>query len=43
MTPEKVAQARKMREAGDTSEQIARVLSVGKSLIARTLNRGDEL
>jgi DNA invertase Pin-like site-specific DNA recombinase len=42
MTPEKVAQARKMREAGDSFEQIARVLSVGKSSVARALAKDDE-
>ena len=43
MTPEKVAQARKMREAGDSLEQIGRVLSVGKSSVARALARVDLL
>jgi len=42
MTPEKVSQARKMREAGDSLEQIARVLSVGKSSVARALAKDDE-
>jgi DNA invertase Pin-like site-specific DNA recombinase len=42
MTPEKVAQARKMRDAGDSYEQIARVLSVGKSSVARALAKDDE-
>ena len=35
MTPEKLEQARKMREAGDSFEKIAQVLSVGKSSVAR--------
>jgi len=42
MTPEKIGQARKMREAGDSLEQIARVLSVGKSSVARALAKDDE-
>ena len=42
MTPEKIAQARTMREAGDSLEQIARVLSVGKSSVARALAKDDE-
>jgi DNA invertase Pin-like site-specific DNA recombinase len=42
MTLEKVAQARRMREAGDSFEQIARVLSVGKSSVARALAKDDE-
>ena len=41
MTPEKIAQARTMREAGDSFEQIARVLSVGKSSVARALAKDD--
>lgn len=39
MTPHKVEQARKMREAGDSYEKIAQVLSVGKSSVARALTR----
>jgi len=39
MTPEKITQARKMREAGESFEQIAKVLSVGKSSVARALSR----
>ena len=37
--PHKVEQARKMREAGDSYEKIAQVLSVGKSSVARALTR----
>jgi len=41
MTPEKIAQARTMREAGHSLEQIGRVLSVGKSSVARALAKVD--
>lgn len=39
MTPEKVAQARAMREAGASLASIARVLSVGRSSVTRALER----
>ena len=42
MTPEKIAQARTMRERGDSLEQIGRVLGVGKSSVARALAKDDE-
>jgi len=42
MTPEKIAQARTMREGGDSLEQIGRVLGVGKSSVARALAKDDE-
>lgn len=41
MTPEKIVHARKMRAAGYSLQQIARVLSVGKSSVARALARDE--
>lgn len=41
MTPDKVDQARKMRQDGDSLDKIANVLSVGKSSVARALARED--
>lgn len=42
MTPEKVAQARRMRADGASFDRIAAVLSVGKSTVARALARAED-
>lgn len=42
MTPERTAAAARMREQGDSIMQIATVLGVGKSSVARALAKHDE-
>ena len=42
MTPEKVAQAQRMRAENRSLDHIAAVLSVGKSTVARALSRADQ-
>lgn len=42
MTPEKIAQARRMRAENHSLDHIAAVLSVGKSTVARALSRVDQ-
>lgn len=39
MTPEKIAQAKRMRAENASLDHIAGVLSVGKSTVARALSR----
>lgn len=41
MTPERIEQAKRMRKDGDTIEQIARVLGVGRSSVSRALLRDE--
>lgn len=43
MTPEKIAQAQRMRAEGCSLDHIAAVLSVGKSTVARSLAKGDQI
>ncbi|MDQ1218147.1 recombinase family protein [Microbacterium arborescens] len=43
MTPEKVAQAQRMRAEGCSLDHIAAVLSVGKSTVARALVKADHI
>ncbi|MBD3753368.1 MAG: recombinase family protein [Micrococcales bacterium] len=42
MTPEKIAQAHRMRAEHRSLDHIAAVLSVGKSTVARALNKADQ-
>ncbi len=42
MTPEKIAQAQRMRAVRASLDHIAAVLSVGKSTVARALNKADQ-
>ena len=42
MTPEKIAQAQRMRAERASLDHIAAVLSVGKSTVARALNKADQ-
>ncbi|MBB3159542.1 DNA invertase Pin-like site-specific DNA recombinase [Microbacterium proteolyticum] len=42
MTPEKIAQAQRMRAENRSLDHIAAVLSVGKSTVARALSRADQ-
>ena len=42
MTPEKIAQAQRMRAENHSLDHIAAVLSVGKSTVARALSRADQ-
>ncbi len=42
MTPEKIAQAKRMRAENASLDHIAGVLSVGKSTVARALNKPDQ-
>lgn len=43
MTPEKIAQAKRMRAEGHSLDRIAAVLSVGKSTVARALAKSDAI
>lgn len=43
MSPERTAAARKMRAEGTSMREIARVLGVGRTSVARALARADEL
>ncbi|WP_434971340.1 recombinase family protein [Microbacterium sp. bgisy207] len=43
MTPEKIAQAKRMRTEGHSLDRIAAVLSVGKSTVARALAKSDAI
>ncbi|MBN9201321.1 MAG: resolvase [Microbacterium sp. SCN 70-18] len=42
MTPERIAQAQRMRAEGRSLDHIAAVLGVGKSTVARALSRADQ-
>ena len=42
MTPEKIAQAQRMRAENHSLDHIAAVLSVGKSTVARALSKADQ-
>ena len=42
MTPEKIAEAQRMRAERASLDHIAGVLSVGKSTVARALSKADQ-